>query len=86
MKVIVHKFCLGDVEDPCLLATMFITTDFPKKPEGKQLAEFNLDPTSYRLCPYVESYGYQVEVICDQADPEDVYLARLSGLTLDEIS
>jgi hypothetical protein len=84
MKVIVHKFCIGDVEDPDFLVTTFLTLELPTKELGQQLAEFRLDPTSYKLLH--DDWHWQVEVYCDNADPKDVYMARLSGLTLQEIS
>lgn len=78
--VLVARLSLGDVDDPVVFAG-FIISEWEKTARARALKDHNLNPTMWRLGAFDPSFLSQnLELWCEDYDPEDVVLARLAGL------
>ena len=68
---------IGDPDDPVIYAGIAIG-DWQRTDEARRLTEAGLAPTLWRLG--VNGYSQTVELWCEEYDPEDLAIARLSGL------
>ena len=69
MKLIVHQFTMGDVEDPDLYAAEPIWT-WQQTEAGKWVMEHAVETPSWHRAHNVGYYGYQYQIQAD-LHPED---------------
>lgn len=58
MKILVHKFNMGDVEDPELYAAAPIL-DFEKSEKGMWLKEASTEQMTFNIVIDYDTYGYK---------------------------
>ena len=61
MRILVHRFHLGDVEDPEIYAAEPIL-EFKQTERGQWLQENSYEQLSYNIYPDYETYGYKVVI------------------------
>lgn len=80
--VLVDRISIGDPEDPVIYAGFAIAA-WEKSARAVQLKESGLEPTMWKLGRNPAQFSQTVDLWCEEYDPEDLALARLSGI-LDE--
>jgi len=75
MKVLVHNFWLGDVEDPEIYAAKPLL-DFEKTEKGQWLSEHSYNQLTYNIQSEYITYGYRV-IIHAWLDAKDLTYYRL---------
>lgn len=61
LRILVHRFHLGDVEDPEIYAAGPIL-EFEKSEKGRWLLENSYEQLAYNIYPDYETYGYKVTI------------------------
>ena len=69
MNILVHKFNMGDVEDPELYAA-FPIHEFETSEKGKWLKEHSTEQMWYDIGMCRETYGYKCTIFADLADQD----------------
>lgn len=77
--VLVASIAIGDPEDPVVYAGFAIAA-WEKTPEAKRLQEHRMSPTMWNLGKDTHSYSQTVDLWCETYDPEDLAMAKLSGV------
>ena len=75
MKLLVHKFNMGDVEDPELYAAGPII-NFEKSEKGQWLKEHSTEQMWYNIGPCKQTYGYLCTIFAN-LEEQDVTFFNL---------
>ena len=75
MKITVHRFTLGDVDDPDIYAAQPIY-DWEQSEEGQWVMANAVETPSWHRCVDQVSYGYRYEIRANLKD-EDVTFFKL---------
>lgn len=78
MKVVVHKFSVGDVEDPILYAGEPIWR-WQQSEAGKWVIEHSAETPSWRRYTDLYSYGYQFVIEADLKEEDVIYFTLKWG-------
>jgi hypothetical protein len=75
----VARLRIGDVEDPVIYAGFAIAA-WEKTDQARTLKEFRMSPTMWNLGLDSSTMGHTVDLWCETYEPEDLAMARLSGV------
>lgn len=73
-KVMVHKFRMGDVEDPEIYAGSGLY-EFTQSEKGQWVMEHAHDKPYYVIRPDLDNYGYLVQVIAELPEQATMFFA-----------
>jgi hypothetical protein len=70
---------MGDVDDVGVYAG-FAIHEWQQSDVAQKLKKLNIEPQMWKSGADIHSYGITVDLWCEEYDPEDMALARLTGL------
>ncbi len=70
---------MGDVDDVGVYAG-FAIAEWEKSDTAKRLKKLNIEPQMWKSGADANTFGIVVDLWCEDYDPEDMAIARLTGL------
>jgi len=78
-SVLLARIPIGDPDDPVVYAG-FAIHEWQQGEQAQQLLKYNLAPTMWKIGIDPSQFSQTVDLWCESYDPDDLALARLSGI------
>lgn len=75
----IASLAMGDVDDVAIYAG-FAIAEWQKSDVAQRLKKLNIEPHMWKYGPTMYHYGMTVDLWCENYEPEDMAVAKLSGL------